>query len=189
MPLYSLVLFIHIAAALTLFAAFSFEVMSLFHLRRASNLTEARLWLDAVPGLPAVTASSALVVFLSGVYLATRMSAFGLAWIKAAAAALLLIAPLGALTGRRMRAIRRGCTDASAINSELRRRLQDPFLKNSLSVRIAVFLGIVLLMAAKPELWESTSIVGVSVLLGLLSSLLPWGRSGSLSAPNADLGG
>jgi hypothetical protein len=102
--------------------------------------------------------------------------------------ALLLMAPLGALTGRCMRAIRRACGDAKAINSELLRRLQDPFLRISLGIRIAVFLGIGVLMSAKPELWESIGIVGASVVLGLLSSLLAWGRSGSLSAPSADLG-
>jgi len=81
-----------------------------------------------------------------------------------------------------------GCSDAKAINSELLSRLQDPFLKISLGIRIVVFLGIVLLMGAKPDLWESISIVGTSVVLGLLSSLLAWRRDGSLSAPSADLG-
>jgi hypothetical protein len=116
------------------------------------------------------------------------MSAFDLAWPKVTVGALLLIAPLGALTGRRMRAIRRACADAKAINSELLSRLRDPFLKISLGIRLAVFLGIVLLMAAKPDLWESISIVGTSVILGLLSSLFAWRRSASLSAPSAGLG-
>jgi hypothetical protein len=60
-------------------------------------------------------------------------------------------------------------------------------LKISLGIQIAVFLGIVLLMAAKPELWESISIVGTSVAFGLLTFLLAWRRSGSLSAPRADI--
>jgi hypothetical protein len=130
---------------------------------------------------------SILVVFLSGVYLAIRMSAFDLAWPKVTVAAILLMAPLGALTGRRMRAIRRICADAKAINPDLEDRLRAPFLKISLGVRIVVFLGILLLMAAKPEFWEAISIVGTSVVLGLLLSLLPWRRSGSLSATSADL--
>jgi hypothetical protein len=42
------------------------------------------------------------------------------------------------------------------INDETRsvRQVQDPFLKISLGIRIAVFLGIVMLMTAKPELWQ-----------------------------------
>ncbi len=116
-----------------------------------------------------------------------RMSAFSLAWPKVTVGALLLIAPLVALTGRRMRAIRKACTDARAINSELLHRLQEPFLKISLGIRIAVFLGIVLLMAAQPELWVSVSVVGASGVVGLLFSLLRWHRGESLSAPSADL--
>jgi len=56
------------------------------------------------------------------------------------------------------------------------------FLKISLAIRIAVFLGIVLLMTAKPGLPESLAIAGGSVVLGLASAfLIPSGRS-TLSA-------
>jgi len=61
-------------------------------------------------------------------------------------------------------------------------------LKISLGIRIAVFLGIVLLMAAKPELWASIIVVGISIILGLLSSVLAGCHSGSLSAPSPDVG-
>jgi hypothetical protein len=104
------------------------------------------------------------------------MSAFGLAWPKVTIAAFLLMAPLGALTARRIRAIRRANADAQAFNSELLQRLQDPILKISLGIRIGVFLGIVLLMVAKPELWESVSIVGASAtFLGSFHPVSPGG--------------
>jgi len=187
MTLYSLILFAHISAVLGLCAALSLEALSLFHLRRVSTVPEARRWIDPVPGLPLVAMGSLLVILFSGIYLAVRMSAFGLAWPKVTVAALLLIAPLGALTGRRMRAIRMACADeARAISIALLGRLQDPFLKVSLGIRIAVFLGIVLLMAAKTGLWQSIGVVGTSVALGLLSSLLAWGRSGPWPASSTD---
>jgi hypothetical protein len=188
MTLYSLVLFVHVTAVLGLCSALSFEVLSLFHLRRASTWTDASRWIEPVPGLPFLTGGSSLVIFFSGVYLAIRMSAFEEAWPKVTVGALVLIAPLGALTGRRMRAIRRACADANAINSELLIRLQDPFLKISLAIRIGIFLDIVLLMAAKPGLWESIGVVGTSVVVGLLSALLAWRRSGSLSVPSSGFG-
>jgi hypothetical protein len=189
MTFYSFVLFVHVTAMLGLCAALSFEVLSLLHLRRVSTSTEARRWIEPVPALPLIGMGSMFVVFFSGVYLAMRMSAFGLAWPRVTIGSLLLIAPLGAMTGRRMRAIRRTCADDNAINSELLSHAQDPFLKVSLGTRIAVFLGIVLLMTSKPELWESITIVGTSAAVGLLSSLLPWGRGGSLSAPSTNVGG
>jgi hypothetical protein len=116
-------LFVPVTAVLGLCAALSFEVLSLFHLRRASTLTEARRWIEPVPGLPLLAMGSLLVVFLSGIYLAMRMSAFGLAWPRVTVGALLLIAPLGALTGRRMRTIRQACPDVSVISPDLLRRL------------------------------------------------------------------
>jgi hypothetical protein len=153
---------------LALFAALTFEVLSLFHLGRASTVTEAQSWIDPIPGLPLVVLSSLLVALLSGIYLTIRLLAFGEACQKVTIAALFVVAPLaGAL-----RAIRRMCATATEINSELHRRLQDPVLKVSLGIRIAVTLGIVFLMGAKPEMWKSVGIVGASIVLGLLSSLL-----------------
>ena len=187
MTLYSLVLFVHISAVLGMFVALSFEILSLFHLRRVSTVAEARRWIEPVPGLPMVAAGALLVILFSGIYLTLKMSTFGLAWPKVTIAAFLLMAPLGALTARRIRAIRRASADAQALNSELLQRLHDPILKISLGIRIAVFLGIVLLMVAKPELWESVGIVASSVVLGFLSSLLAWRGSVAMSTPGADL--
>jgi hypothetical protein len=106
MTTYSIILFLHVASALGLFASLSFELLSLFHLRRASDLPGVRRWIDPVPGLPVLAMSSILVVFFSGISLAVRMSAFETAWPKVTITALLLIAPLEAVTGKRMRAIR-----------------------------------------------------------------------------------
>src|SRR5439155_5190679 len=140
MTFYSFVLFVHVTAVLALFTALTFEVLSLFHLRRASTLTEVRLWIDPIPRLPLAAAGSLLLAFSSGIYLTIRMSAFGEAWPKVTIAAVFLVAPIAAITGRRIRAIRRTCAIATAINSELRGRLRDPFLKVSLGIRIAVIL-------------------------------------------------
>ena len=139
MTFYSVVLFVHITGVLVLFACLSVEVLALFCLQKASTLAEVRLWMEPVQSLSLVTASSAIAIFLSGVYLTTRMSAFGLAWTQVAIAALLLIAPLGALTGRRMRAIRQACANEKTTVTELRRRLQDRLLKASLGIRITIF--------------------------------------------------
>jgi len=122
MTLYSLALFVHVTAVLSLFAALSFEVLSLFHLRGALLERDSPLdWTGSrsALGCRGLTACS----LLSGAYLAMRMSALDLAWPKVAVGALLLITLFGALTGRRMPAIRRACADAKAINSQLFSRL------------------------------------------------------------------
>ena len=188
MTLYSLILFIHVTAVLVLSAALSFEVLSLFHLRRASSWAEAHPWMEPVPRLHLFTVGSALSILFSGVYLVIRRSAFDQGWPMVTVAALLLIAPLGAMTGRRMRAIREAYTVEKVINSEWLGRLRDPFLKISLGIRIAVFLGILLLMNAQPGLWESISIVAASAVLGLVASLLASRRGFSMPVPSAGHG-
>jgi len=187
MTLYSLVLVIHVTAVFVLAAALSIEVLSLVHLRGAFTLAEAYPWINPAPTLPLFAGGSVLVILFSGVYLVIQESASGKAWPKVAVAALLLMAPLGAMTARRIRAIRKAYAAENAINSVLLSRLRDPFLKVSLGIRIAVFVGIFLLVSTKPGLWGSISIVGASVVLGLLASLLDWRRSVPLSAPSADL--
>jgi hypothetical protein len=183
MTSYSLILFAHVTSVLCMFAAMSLETVSLYQMRRASALSDVRRWLEPVPGLPLVAMSSILIVLFSGIYLAVRMSAFSLGWPRATVGALLVMAPLGALTGKRMRAIRRTCANAKSIDSNLLARLQDPFLKISLWIRMAVFLGIVLLMAAKPDLWESIVVLLAAAVLGVVWSL-PWHRSGAMPTPS-----
>ena len=69
------------------------------------------------------------------------------------------------------------------------KRLQDPMLTISLCIRIALLLAAVLLMNAKPELWESLGIVGGAVVLGLLVALIFPSRESRLRIPAADSGG
>jgi len=182
MTFYSIILFLHVTAVLGLFASLSFELLALSRLRQASDLGEVRRWIDPVPGIPLAAIASIFIVLLSGIYLAARMAAFDLAWPKAAILAVVLIAPFGALTGKRMRTIRRSMAEATTTKPELLKRLQDPFLKISFGVRTTTFFGIVLLMAAKPGSRQSVAIVVCSPILGLLLSLLAWRRTGPFRA-------
>jgi hypothetical protein len=172
MTLYAVILFIHVTSVLVLFATMSFEALALFHLRGASSLNEVREWLEPVPGLPLAAMGSLLLILGSGIYLVMRMQAFRLAWPQVAVGGLFLMAPIGAISGKRMRMIRKACAEAKEINAELLSRLRDSFLKVSVSIRIVIFLGIVLLMAARPGLWVSLSVLSVSMVLGLLLALL-----------------
>jgi hypothetical protein len=187
MTLYSFVLFAHITAALAMFACLSLEVLSLFRLRGASTLSEVQLWIEPVPSLSRIALASLLVILLTGVYLTIQMSGFGLAWLKVTIAAFLLMAPLGAVTGRRIRHIRRLSANSKMNQREILNLLRHPLLKISLAIRIAVFLGIVLLMTAKPGLPESLAIAGGSVVLGLASAFLITSGRSTRSAPRRHL--
>src|SRR5438445_13831203 len=100
MTLYSFVLFVHVVAVLALSATLSVEALSLLRLRRASSLSEAQRWMEPLPGLRWIAISSLFLILASGIYLAMQMSAFGMAWPKVTIAALFLIGPFGAASGR-----------------------------------------------------------------------------------------
>jgi hypothetical protein len=174
MTLYSGVLFVHVVSALGIFAALGIEAVTLSRLRQSTDSTEARRWLDLAPGLPAIAIGSLLFLLLSGGYMTSEMSGWNLAWPKVALAALILIAPFGAVTRKRLRAIRQACFASNTNESDLTSRLRDPVLKHSLDIRISLALAIVLLMTAKPGLQESLGIVAGFALLGFASTFLLW---------------
>jgi hypothetical protein len=123
-----------------------------------------------------------LVILLTGVFLSIQMSGFASAWLKVTIATFLLLAPLGAASGRRIRYVQRLSGNGKMNQSEILDLLRHPLLKISLAIRIAVFLGIVLLVTAKPELPESLAIAGGSVVLGLASAVLIPSRRSTPSA-------
>jgi hypothetical protein len=179
MTLYSVVLFVHVVSALGIFAALSLEAVSLLHLRRSTTSGDARVWIELAPALPVLGIGSFVFMLLSGIFMTTQSSEWTLAWPRVALGALILIAPLGAVTGRRMRVIRADCAVNKPNESDLVAKLRDPFLKFSMNIRIALVLGIVLLMTAKPELRESLGIVVSAAFLGIVSTVF-W-RHGSES--------
>lgn len=173
MTLFSGMVFLHVVSALGIFAALSLEVVVLYHLRRAASGQEAGAALDLAPGLPAIFGASGLVAVLTGVYLTLQTSAWQ-PWLKIAMVALVVMAPLGAISGRKMRTIRRLAASEETTDFELARSLQDGFLAFSLNCRMALVLGIVLLMTAKPEFRESIGAALAALVLGLASTVLFW---------------
>jgi hypothetical protein len=166
MTLYSIILFCHLAATLVVAAALSIEAISLSRLRRSTTRSEVRIWSDLVPRFSLIMIGSLAVLLLSGAYMTEQIAAWTLGWPRIAVLALVLIAPFGAITGKRMRAIRRESSKDSSALTDLSTRVRDPFLKISFCVRTALFLGIVFLMTVRPGFAESMTVLGVSLLLG-----------------------
>ena len=186
MTVYSLVLFLHVGAALVLASALSIDALILFQLRRATFPSGTKSWLDLWQRVPGIAGGSGLALLLSGGYLTHRMSAGTEAWPKVALAALILIGVLGGVTSRRMRALRR---TSARDQSEFFRRRGHPILRISLSLRIALVFAAVLLMNAKPQLRESLSVVGAALVLGLVAAFLIPSRESVSSAASSATGG
>jgi hypothetical protein len=185
MTLYSGILFAHVVSSLGIAAALSIAMISLIHLRKATTVREARLWIEFASGLPALAIVSLALLLVSGIYMTAQLGGWNLAWPKVALGALILIGPLGAVTGWRLRAIHLACLASNPNEHELFARLRDPFLVISMNLRIALVLGIVLLMTAKPEMRQSVGIVVSSVFLGLVSTVF-WRRDSTASIARAE---
>ena len=185
MTLYSVVLFVHVASAFGIAAALGLAAVTLSRLRRANTVGEARLWIEFAPGVPALAIVSLVFMLLSGIYMTAQVGGWTLAWPKVALGALILIGPLGAVTGRRLRAIKIACAAVTPNESDIFAKLRDPFLVYSMNMRIALVLGILLLMTAKPELRQSLGIIVSSIFLGLVSTVF-WRRDAASPVARAE---
>lgn len=187
MTTYTAVLFLHAIAVLVLTAALTMEGWMLFQLRRTSNSTEVRTWMLPLPGVTVAGISSLVIVFITGAYLTENLRAWELAWPRFAVLEVFLFAVLGALTGRKLRAIRRLSNSVPENQSAWHSRRGSFWLKLSLSIRIWVVFGTTLLTAVKPGFSESLGIVVTTVLIGWGCSLATYGgrRAISLSAASS----
>lgn len=177
MTFYSFALFLHIVGALGLFIALGLEWTSLWYLRRATTVEQARQWLLVFALLRRVYPASWAAILLSGLYM-TATAWRGVAWIGIAVAALFLLPLLGAaITGRRMATIGPAvAAENGLLSPTLRQQLYDPLLWASIQTRLAIALGIVFLMTVKPGLGGALLTIGVAVVLGLASAWPAWSQ-------------
>jgi hypothetical protein len=181
MNLYTAVLFVHAVAVLVLTAGLTLEAWILLQLRRTMRPSDAQPWIATMQPVAIAAITSLFVIYLTGAYLTESLNSWAYAWPRLAVLEIVLFALLGAMTGRRMRAIRRYAANENVNPSEWNALTQSVFLKVSLSTRIWIVMGTVLLTAAKPALRESLLIVAGSLILGLLFSFVSFGQRSGVS--------
>jgi hypothetical protein len=167
MTLYSVALFVHIIGALLLFAAFTSEGISLFHLRRATTNAEARQW-EGVAGLGRILGPPSVVTILaSGLYM--LFSTWGwVPWIAVGLIAWFLVAVMGAINGIRLSlTIRHTAADPNALS-----RLRAPAFVVSWLTRLAIGVGIVFVMTSKPGLVWAIICIAIASAVGVVAGML-----------------
>jgi hypothetical protein len=176
MNLYAAVLFVHAVAVLVLTAALTMEAWTLLQLRRAVRPLDMRPWTETTQPIAIAAITSLVIIFVTGAWLTQSLHSWEYAWPRCAVLEIVVFALLGAITGRRMRAIRRCAASDKNNPSEWNALTQSAFLKISLCTRIWIVIGTILLTAATPGLWGSLTIVSSSLILGLLFSLVSFRR-------------
>jgi hypothetical protein len=185
MNLYTAVLFVHAVAVLVLTAGLTLEAWILLQLRRTMRPSDAQPWIGTMQPVAIAAITSLVVIYVTGAYLTESLHSWAYAWPRLAVLEIVLFALLGATTGRRMRAIRRHFAGQQMNPSKWDVLAESPFLKVSLSTRIWIVMGTILLTAAKPNLRESLLIVAGSLILGLLFSFVSFGRRSVASTAQA----
>jgi hypothetical protein len=178
--LYQLALFLHIIGGFGLVAAITVEAVGLRGLRRATQSTDAMVWLRLLRSIVMrLTPSSLGLILVTGLYMvATTWGPRG--WILVALGSLVLLGAIGALgTGRRMARIGPAVGRIQGpLSAEVLGLLRNPILLVSLRLRLAIVLGVVFLMTVKPSGVASLLVIVVAIVLGWLADLIP-ARRGS----------
>ncbi|MFC5861809.1 hypothetical protein ACFPT7_05860 [Acidicapsa dinghuensis] len=181
MNLYTAVLFVHAIAVLVLTAALTLEAWILLQLRRATYPADVRPWIGTMQPVAIGAISSLVIIYVTGAYLTESLHSWAFAWPRVAVLEIALFALCGAITGQRMRAIRRNAEREQMNPSEWKAMRRSAFLKISLSMRIWIVIGTILLTAAKPGLPESLVIAASTLILGLLFSFVSFGGWSAVS--------
>lgn len=183
MSFYLVIVYLHIVAALGLFATLAIEWAGLYQLRRAVLVSQVRDSTQLLGALRRVGGPSALLLLITGVYLSA--TGWGMqTWIVLGLLGLVLMASLGAvLTGRRMGPIARDLPGEGGIPPAVLQRIHDPVLVVSAWLRTALGLGVVLLMTLKPAGWLALTAFAASLIFGLAIGLAAGSGRGIPTGP------
>jgi hypothetical protein len=161
MAVNQLMLFLHILGMLLLFVTLGTEWVGIDALSRSESHSQAEQWAGIGRRSLRLQVVAAVLIFTSGARMASQFGMFEFAWVRASLAALLVIAVLAGIVGlpRRDAGIGR-------------------FWRASIAIRIALALGAVYLMVAKPDIVQSVMVLAFALVLGAAAAIRmkPWIR-------------
>jgi uncharacterized membrane protein len=171
--LYPMLVFLHVLGAMGVFAAFAIESVALRNLRSDETGRDVRASLKLFTLASRMGMVSMILLLGAGIALMVTVW-HRQAWISAAFVGIVMMAAVGgAVTARRLRSLRTSlaATTASEPSSGVRQPLLGAGLSTALVVRIAIAVGIVGLMTAKPDLAGSALILAGATVAGIVVSV------------------
>jgi hypothetical protein len=163
MTMRSLALFTHVLGMLALFVALAVEWAAVELLRTTDHARPSPFASSLLRKLPTFTAIAVALILASGIELAVQFGLLRSPWVGVSFAAMVL---MGGLGGAALRPLVRSLGSGGDATGGWRRHASNSFLRLSLRARIGVGLGIVYVMVTKPDLFESTAIIAVGLLVG-----------------------
>jgi hypothetical protein len=176
MSIYNIVLFVHVIGAIGYFLGMGILLFILLGLRRAQRVEHVRALIH-LNGLSApVSAAGAVLLLLTGLYMALTAWSLLTSWILVALISLLLMVPTSAalIAPRRSAIVKQLAREAPGgeLSRALERHIDDPVLATVCTTVAALLLGLVFLMTTKPNLVGSLIVMVVALLLGLATGVL-----------------
>ena len=176
MSIYNIVLFVHVIGAIGYFLGMGILLFILLGLRRAQRVEHVRALIHLNELSAPVSAASAVLLLVTGLYLALTSWSLLTSWILVALISLLLMVPTSAalIAPRRSAIVKQLAREAPGgeLSEALERHIDDPVLATVCTTVAALLLGLVFLMTTKPNLVGSLIVMVVALLLGLAAGVL-----------------
>ncbi len=166
--LYLIALFLHVTGALMLAAAVATEWVCLAVLRKSSTSGNAADSLSTYAKASMTGEIGLVIILIPGIYMAA-VAWRTAAWVAVGFVALIMIGAIGgAMSGKKIRAMKDDASKLRDITPEFRKRTLDNSLGLSIRLRTFIILGVVFMMTVKPTLAVSLIVLIISVILGFL---------------------
>jgi hypothetical protein len=176
MNLYNVVLVFHILGAIGYFLGIGILLLILLDVRRTQRVEQARALLRLNDRTAPYSRVSAIVLLISGLYMAFSTWTPLPSWILVALVSLVVMVPISAvLIAPRRIAINQQLareTPEGALSADLQRRLNDPVLLATSTTVTTLLVGLVALMTTKPDLLICLIVMGSALLVGVVAGLL-----------------
>lgn len=166
-PVYAGALFLHIALVFLLVGGMAVLEVAETRLAAVTTLEDLRSWAMLAKRTGPVLGPSALVILITGGYMAHAAGAGGAAWVAAAVLGLIFFATSGPLIkGRGIGAAVGMATAAGSVTPAVRARLHTPAMIWVRALRGPFLVWFAYLMAVKPGLPATLIATGVALLAG-----------------------
>ncbi len=170
MNFYILVLFLHILGAAGLFLGLGMERITLNHLSRASTAEQVLSWGPSLKLIRISFSISALLLLLSGLYMAGRVWGWT-GWVIVGLIMLITLAGAGSMGGKKIGELMKSLSNSTgSLSSEISEKVSASFLHKSYKTRIVLVIGTMFIMTMKTDWLMSIVSILIAFLIGLLIS-------------------
>jgi hypothetical protein len=174
MPVYPIVLFLHLLCLVLAVVASSLAAFAQLRLRAAATAGEAAGWLAVVRRVVRIFPAASLGLLATGGYMAWATTNLSAPWVLASLIGLVAISGLGAgVEGSRMRALAREM-QAAGLSDKARRLARDPLAWSAKMTTFTLVVAVMFIMTAKPAGEACALILAAAVIAGGLAAVPLW---------------